>query len=300
MSTGTTLAPLPINGPKRKVPRYKLAIPLNLTVLRAGVPDNLRGRTLEIGEGGMGVVVASQLLLGESVRVEFLLPHMTTPVRATAVVRYRHAMCFGLQFLRLPDEQQSIIRYWTRREAEVQLAIPRLEAFSTNAALAEQEEAALPASQELKESAFAGQGFRIPRLPVLVICILGLAVSLAWWRWQQGWHELEAPIPSKATQDVKPRLQVPAEVMRQRLRHEVPPQYPETAQRAGVQGMVVLNAVVSEEGVVTDVKATNGPPDSLAQAAIDAVRWWRYDPYVVNGQPVAVQTTIAVNFRLSN
>ena len=106
MSTGTTLAPLPINGPKRKVPRYKLAIPLNLTVLRSGVPDNLYGRTLEIGEGGMGVVVASQLLLGESVRVEFLLPHMTTPVRATAVVRYRHAMCFGLQFLRLPDEQQ--------------------------------------------------------------------------------------------------------------------------------------------------------------------------------------------------
>jgi len=299
MSTGTTLAPLPINGPKRKVPRYKLAIPLNLTVLRAGVPDNLRGRTLEIGEGGMGVVVASQLLLGESVRVEFLLPHMTTPVRATAVVRYRHAMCFGLQFLRLPDEQQSIIRYWTRREAEVQLAPPRLEALSTNAALAEQEEAAPPASQELKESAFAGQGFRIPRLPVLVICTLGLAVSLAWWRWQQGWHELEAPIPSKATQNVKPQLQVPAEVMRQRLRHEVPPQYPETAQRAGVQGMVVLNAVVSEEGAVTDVKAIDGP-DSLAQAAIDAVRWWRYDPYVVNGQPVAVQTTIAVNFRLSN
>jgi protein TonB len=63
--------------------------------------------------------------------------------------------------------------------------------------------------------------------------------------------------------------------------------------------MVVLNAVVSEEGAVTDVKATHGP-DSLAQAAIDAVRWWRYDPYVVNGQPVAVQTTIAVNFRLSN
>jgi TonB family protein len=298
MSTGTTLASLPINGPKRKVPRYKLAIPLNLTVLRAGVPDNLRGRTLEIGEGGMGVVVASQLLLGESVRVEFLLPHMTTPVRATAVVRYRHAMCFGLQFLRLPDEQQSIIRYWTRREAEVQLASPRFEGSSANAALAEEEATPQP-PQELKESAFAGQGFRIPRLPLLVICVLGVALSLGWWRWQQGWHELEAPIPSKATQAVKPQLQVPADVMRQRLRHEVPPQYPENAQRAGVQGMVVLDAVVSEEGAVTEVKANRGP-DSLAQAAIDAVRWWRYDPYVVNGQPVAVQTTIAVNFRLSN
>jgi TonB family protein len=300
LSTGTTLAPLPFNGPKRKVPRYKLAIPLNLTVLRAGVPDSLRGRTLEIGEGGMGVVVASQLLLGESVRVEFLLPHMTTPVRATAVVRYRHAMCFGLQFLRLPDDQQSIIRYWTRREAEVQLAAPGLETSLTNAALAEKDEDAAPQTpQELKESAFAGQGFRVPRLLLLVICVLGLALSLAWWRWQQGWHELEAPISSKASQVVKPQAQVPADVMRQRLRHEVPPQYPENAQRAGVQGMVVLDAVVSEEGAVIEVKATSGP-SSLAEAAIDAVRWWRYDPYVVNGQPVAVQTTIAVNFRLSN
>src|SRR5678816_4277689 len=112
MSMETTQGVSLAKMPKRKVPRYKLTVPLELTVLRSGVPDSIRGRALEIGEGGMGVVVASQLLLGESVRVEFLLPHMTTPVRATAIVRYRHAMCFGLQFLRLPDEQQSIIRYW--------------------------------------------------------------------------------------------------------------------------------------------------------------------------------------------
>jgi hypothetical protein len=77
--------------PKRKVPRYKLTVPLELTVLRSGVPDSIRGRALEMGEGGMGVVAASQLLLGESVRVEFLLPHITSPVRATAVVRYQQA-----------------------------------------------------------------------------------------------------------------------------------------------------------------------------------------------------------------
>jgi hypothetical protein len=73
--------------PKRKVPRYKLAIPLSLTVLRSGVPDNISGRTLEIGEGGIGVAVPSRLVPGESVRVEFLLPQTSTPVRATAVVR---------------------------------------------------------------------------------------------------------------------------------------------------------------------------------------------------------------------
>src|SRR5678815_1386176 len=107
--------------PKRKVPRYKLTVPLELTVLRSGVPDSIRGRSLEMGEGGMGVVAASQLLLGESVRVEFLLPHMRSPVRATAVVRYQRSRSFGLQFLRLPIEQQSMIRYWTRSEGELLL-----------------------------------------------------------------------------------------------------------------------------------------------------------------------------------
>jgi hypothetical protein len=86
MSTATTPAHSRRTASTRKVPRYKLTVPLDVTVLRSGIPDNIPGRTLEIGEGGMGVVVASQLLLGEFVRVEFLLPHMSTPVRATAVV----------------------------------------------------------------------------------------------------------------------------------------------------------------------------------------------------------------------
>lgn len=314
MSTGTTLAPLPINGPKRKVPRYKLAIPLNLTVLRSGVPDNLYGRTLEIGEGGMGVVVASQLLLGESVRVEFLLPHMTTPVRATAVVRYRHAMCFGLQFLRLPDEQQSIIRYWTRREADVQLATQRLPVEQVAAPpLVAKEQVAAPTFAEKEKaeddlpvpfSNYEASGdskinFRIPRLPWLVLGFFLLVAALGWWRWQQGWSELEAQVPLKATEVPKPQLQVPAEAMQQRLRHEVRPEYPDAARQAGTQGTVVLDALVNAEGAVTQVKTVSGP-EALAAAASDAVRWWRYEPYLVNGQPVTVETTITVNFRLTN
>ena len=302
MSAGTSLVPSSTTLPKRKVPRYKLAIPLNLTVLRSGVPDNLYGRTLEIGEGGLGVVVASQLLLGESVRVEFLLPHMTTPVRATAVVRYRHAMCFGLQFLRLPDEQQSIIRYWTRCAAEVLLVSQKHDAGQIEAPLVQREPEQEPdpaPPQDLEESAFAGQGFRVPRLPLLVVCSLALAASLGWWRWQQGWTELEAQVAAKATEVAKPQLQVPAEVMQQRLRHEVRPEYPDAARQAGVQGTVVLSTVVNAQGAVTQVKTVSGP-EALALAATDAVRWWRYEPYLVNGQPVPVETTITVNFRLSN
>jgi hypothetical protein len=69
----------------------------------------------------MGVVPASQLLVGEFVRIEFLVPHMTSPVRATAVVRQQRERRFGLQFLGLSVEQQSIVRYWTRREGELLL-----------------------------------------------------------------------------------------------------------------------------------------------------------------------------------
>ena len=85
MSTGVIPAIAPANSSTRRVPRYKLAVPLALTVLRSGIPNTIAGSTLEIGEGGMGVVPSSRLLVGESVRVEFLVPHTTSPVRATAV-----------------------------------------------------------------------------------------------------------------------------------------------------------------------------------------------------------------------
>ena len=121
MTTGVTPAFSRGTASKRSFPRYKLTVPLALTVLRSGIPNNFPGRTVEIAEGGMGVVPASQLLVGESVRVEFLVPHISSPVRATAVVRHQRERCFGLQFLRLSVEQQSIVRYWTRREGELSL-----------------------------------------------------------------------------------------------------------------------------------------------------------------------------------
>jgi len=97
----------------------------------------------------------------------------------------------------------------------------------------------------------------------------------------------------------KPKLEVPADTMQRRIRHEVLPEYPQDARQAGVQGTVILDAVVSEEGAVTQVKFVSGP-ETLSLAAIDAVRWWRYEPYLVNGQPATVGTTIAVDFRLAN
>src|SRR5215469_18586296 len=168
----------------RKVPRYKLTVPLRLTVLRAGVPDDIHGRTLEIGEGGVGVTVATQLLLGESVRVEFLFPHMTTPVRATAVVRYQHARNFGLQFLRLPADQASVIRYWTRREADVLLAAQTSEgAQAADALKAPKRESREPAKAAKKpgvelsalEKALAGKP--APEVPVKRYVVVAVAAT---------------------------------------------------------------------------------------------------------------------------
>jgi TonB family protein len=288
MTTGVSPAFSRGTASKRSVPRYKLTVPLALTVLRSGIPNHIPGRALEIGEGGMGVVPASQLLVGESVRVEFLVPHMSSPVRATAVVRYQREQCFGLQFLRLPVEQQSIVRYWTRRQGELLLAAP-----------ADDDLEAVEEPQLLPDLEDSTRKSSIRRIVALAVCITVISAGLGWRQWQQGWAELEAQLPAKDTVVVQPQWRVPPDAMAQRIVYHVIPEYPELARQAGVQGTVVLDAVVSVEGAVTQMKFVSGP-DGLSQATMDAVRWWRYEPYLVNGQPATVETTVAVDFRLAN
>ncbi len=78
--------------------------------------------------------------------------------------------------------------------------------------------------------------------------------------------------------------------------HRVDPDYPEAARSANLQGVIVLDVVVGRDGSVVDIRAVNGP-EVLAQAAMDALRWWRFKPYRVDGQPVVVETTVAVEFK---
>ena len=63
-----------------------------------------------------------------------------------------------------------------------------------------------------------------------------------------------------------------------------------------VQGVIVLDVIVGRDGSVLDVHALNGP-EILAQSATDAMRWWRFKPYRVDGQPAVVETTVAVEFK---
>ena len=289
--TATGVAPAFSQGTasKRSVPRYKLTVPLALTVLRSGIPNNIPGRTLETGEGERGSVPASQLIVGQSVRVEFLVPHMNSPVRAAE--RHQRERCFSLEFLRSPVEQ-SIVCYWTRREGELLLAAQA--GVTMGEAIAKPN---LP--QDFENSENSTPRFGIRRIVACAVFITAIAAALGWWHWQRGWAELEAQIPAKVTMAAQPQLNVPGDAMTRRIIHQVMPEYPELARQAGVQGTVVLDTVVSGEGTVTQVKVVSGP-EPLSQAAMDAVRWWRFEPYFVNGQPATVETTVAVNFRLAN
>jgi TonB family protein len=81
------------------------------------------------------------------------------------------------------------------------------------------------------------------------------------------------------------------------LERKVQPIYPVEARSRGLQGPVVLQAVIDEVGKVQDLTTVSGN-SILARAAMDAVRQWRYQPYRLNGQPVKVPTKITVNFSL--
>lgn len=78
----------------------------------------------------------------------------------------------------------------------------------------------------------------------------------------------------------------------------VQPDYPSLARQVRVQGQVVLRAIISREGTIEKLHVLSGHP-MLVQAAVDAVRQWRYRPYVLNGEPVEVETEVKVNFVLS-
>ena len=96
--------------------------------------------------------------------------------------------------------------------------------------------------------------------------------------------------------DISPEMkQVPPEIAQALLVHRVDPQYPAEAREQRIQGQVVLQAEINREGRIQKLAVLSG--DSvLAESAIQAVKRWRYRPYSAEGRPIAMQTTITVNF----
>ncbi len=106
------------------------------------------------------------------------------------------------------------------------------------------------------------------------------------------------PILAKAPTPTPKRIRVAQRVVEANLIHDVTPIYPPEAGQKRIQGTVVLIAVIGKDGTVQDVRVESGLP-VLAQAAIEAVKQWRYRPYLLNGEPVEVDSRITINFALS-
>jgi TonB family protein len=80
---------------------------------------------------------------------------------------------------------------------------------------------------------------------------------------------------------------------------KVTPRYPEEARQAGIEGTAVLSATITKSGTLENLKALSGPKD-LQQATLQAVRQWRYEPYLLNDKPVAVRAEITVVYSLGS
>ncbi len=105
------------------------------------------------------------------------------------------------------------------------------------------------------------------------------------------------PPPPKETPK---RIRVGGQVQQARLIRKVTPTYPPLARQARIQGTVRLQAVIAKDGSVQELQVLPGGHPLLVQAALDAVRQWRYQPTLLNGEPVEVITTVDVVFTLSS
>jgi TonB family protein len=282
----------PERAKRLRIPRYPVAVPVDVTVLRSGVPDSIPGRSLNLSEGGLAVVLAGEIRRGDPVVVEFRLPHVALPLHAKAVVRHQAQLRCGLEFLSLSLEQQAMIRYWAGLAQQKQ---PEIQASLVSSP---------PETLKVKAS-LSDAPPSLPRQPTrrralwLALAMLVVIGGLSGWRWYRTWNELESRIPGKGAGSARQRarpIKIPAEVMEPLLTHKVEPIYPDVARQANLQGIVVLDVMIGPDGAVEDLRPSSGP-DVLVPAAVDAVKWWRFQPYRLNGTPVEVETTVAVEFR---
>jgi protein TonB len=92
-------------------------------------------------------------------------------------------------------------------------------------------------------------------------------------------------------------VRLPSKLVESAIIYKTIPQYPAIAKAARQEGTVVLQAMISKSGTIEHLQVVSGPP-TLQQAAFDAVKTWRYRPYLLNDQPIEVETTVSVIFRL--
>jgi protein TonB len=277
---------------RRNSPRRPINVPLDLILLRSGVPENLPGRCTDLSEGGVGGMIAGELSVGQHVAVELRIPKVGVPVRARAQVRYQGGLRYGFEFLGLPVEQREMIRYWAYQLGNPQLNVNEEEEKDQPAEPAVSEPSAMVVPVEKSGPTIK---VRFRRFHLLLAAML-LVAGLGWWQWQRSWKELE--MGAQAATGEEAPLRVSPDTMEMRIVSKVDPVYPEEARQKGMQGLAVLDAVIAADGTVTKLRPVMGD-DQLVKSAAEAVRSWKFEPYQSSGRAVAVETTIAVEFRLN-
>ncbi|HTB97187.1 MAG TPA: energy transducer TonB, partial [Terracidiphilus sp.] len=84
-----------------------------------------------------------------------------------------------------------------------------------------------------------------------------------------------------------------------KITKKVQPHYPASAKKQRIQGRVLLDVIIGKDGTVENIKIKKSVSSDIDQSAIDAVRQWTYEPFLLNGNPVEVQTTVSVTFSLA-
>src|ERR1700722_18594794 len=133
----------------------------------------------------------------------------------------------------------------------------------------------------------------VRRVVILAACT-ALALATCGSALALGMHANAASGGSDSNASKAPKqLTVSSEEMSHNLLNKVIPVYPPAAKKAGIQGKVVLDAVIGKDGNIDNLRVLSGPPE-LQQSALDAVRQWIYKPYLLNGDPVEVKTTVNI------
>ncbi len=173
---------------RRRAPRCPLTVPVRVTVLRSGTAYSIPGRSVDLGEGGIAVVLGGEVHLTDRVGVEFLLPDLGLGLQTKAIVRHHSPLRCGFEFTELTRHQQAVIREWARQ---------KLQTSPSGAAKVDSARSQPDASSYLSDKGSVSSRRRLWWMAAGALALAGL---LMWWQWQRGWRELEERIPQHTGQ----------------------------------------------------------------------------------------------------
>jgi protein TonB len=139
----------------------------------------------------------------------------------------------------------------------------------------------------------------VTRFPRMRVWMIGLSLGAILYA-QDPKSTTTSPTPSQtpADQQLPKRVRISQGVSQGLLLKKVQPEYPKKARKKHVQGSVLMQAVIGKTGDVADLHVISGD-ELLVPSAVEAVKQWKYKPYLLEGEPVQVETQITVNYVLS-